>query len=51
MILQAQEYEAEQDIDLQDFFDSTKGRFTTPLGQSWAKEIVKRRTNMNSIGH
>ena len=51
MILQAQEYEAEQEIDLQDFFDSTKGRFTTPLGQSWAKEIVKRRTNMKSTGH
>jgi len=51
MILQAQEYEAEQDIDLQDFFDSTKGRFTTPLGQSWAKEIVKRRADKQDVAH
>jgi len=51
MILQAQEYEAEQDIDLQDFFDSTKGRFTTPLGQSWAKEIVKRRADKQDVAY
>jgi hypothetical protein len=51
MILQAQEYEAEQDIDLQDFFNSTKGRFTTPLGQSWAKEIVKRRADKQDAAH
>ena len=51
MILQAQEYEAEQNIDLQDFFDSTKGRFTTPVGQAWAKEIVKRRADRQSLGH
>ncbi|DBB03901.1 TPA: hypothetical protein ACH3X1_012987 [Trebouxia sp. C0004] len=51
MILQAQEYEAEQDIDLQDFFDSTKGRFTTLLGQSWAKEIVKRRADKQGVAH
>ncbi|KAL3154414.1 hypothetical protein ABBQ32_013886 [Trebouxia sp. C0010 RCD-2024] len=43
MILQAQEYEREQEVDLQDFFDSTEGRFATPLGQAWAKEIIKRR--------
>ena len=43
MILQAQEYEQEQEVDLHDFFDSTEGRFTTPLGQAWAKEIIKRR--------
>ena len=43
MILQAQEYEQEQELDLQDFFDSTQGRFSTPLGQAWAKEIIKRR--------
>lgn len=43
MILQAQEYEQEQEVDLQDFFDSTEGRFATPLGQAWAKEIIKRR--------
>lgn len=44
MILQAQEYEADQGIDLQEFFDSTAGKFKTPLGQTWAKEIVRRRT-------
>jgi len=48
MILQAQEYEEQQNIDLQDFFDSTRGRFTTPLGQSWAKEIVKRRAEQQA---
>ena len=44
MILQAQEYEADQGVILQEFFDSTAGKFKTPLGQAWAKEIVKRRT-------
>ena len=44
MILQAQEYEADQGIDLQEFFDSTAGKFKTPLGQAWAKEIIRRRT-------
>ena len=44
MILQAQEYEADQGVNLQEFFDSTAGKFKTPLGQAWAKEIVKRRT-------
>ena len=45
MILQADEYEAEQSMDLQDFFDSTKGRFKTELGKSWAEEIVRRRAD------
>lgn len=43
MILQASEYEEEQNIVLQDFFDSTKGKFQTALGKSWAAEIVRRR--------
>jgi putative hydrolase of HD superfamily len=43
MILQAQEYEKAQGINLQEFFDSTKGKFQTELGRSWAAEIVARR--------
>ncbi|KAK9916460.1 hypothetical protein WJX75_002849 [Coccomyxa subellipsoidea] len=39
MILQAQEYEKAQGINLQEFFDSTKGKFQTELGRSWAAEI------------
>jgi len=43
MILQAVEYESEQDKALDDFFQSTKGKFQTDLGKSWAAEIIKRR--------
>lgn len=43
MILQAQEYEKAQGLDLQEFFESTKGKFKTELGQSWAAEIIARR--------
>ncbi|XP_024402120.1 5'-deoxynucleotidase hdd1 [Physcomitrium patens] len=43
MILQAVEYEKEQDKVLDDFFQSTKGKFQTDLGKAWAAEIVKRR--------
>lgn len=43
MILQASEYEEEQKLVLQDFFDSTKGKFQTEVGISWAAEIVRRR--------
>lgn len=45
MILQAHEYESEQGADLQEFFDSTKGKFNTALGQAWADEICLRRRN------
>ena len=48
MILQAQEYEQEQEMNLQDFFDSTEGRFKTPLGQAWAKEIIRRRASKSN---
>lgn len=48
MILQAQEYEVDQGMDLQEFFDSTAGKFRTPLGQAWAKEIIKRRPNQRT---
>lgn len=50
MILQAHEYEADQSKNLQEFFDSTAGKFKTPLGQAWAKEIVKRRVRGNTDG-
>lgn len=43
MILQAMEYENEQSKDLDDFFQSTKGKFQTDLGKAWAAEIINRR--------
>jgi putative hydrolase of HD superfamily len=43
MILQALEYETEQGKDLEDFFNSTKGKFQTNLGKAWAAEITGRR--------
>jgi putative hydrolase of HD superfamily len=44
MILQAFEYERMQGLDLQEFFDSTEGKFKTELGRSWAAEVVARRS-------
>lgn len=43
MILQAQEYEGQQDIKLDEFFESTKGKWRTDLGRQWAAEIISRR--------
>ncbi|KAK9810309.1 hypothetical protein WJX72_008370 [[Myrmecia] bisecta] len=43
MILQAHEYETTQNIRLQDFFDSTRGKFQTDIGKAWAAEICQRR--------
>jgi putative hydrolase of HD superfamily len=43
MILQAHEYECSQGKRLQDFFDSTAGKWRTELGRSWAEEICRRR--------
>ncbi|XP_042378157.1 5'-deoxynucleotidase HDDC2-like isoform X1 [Zingiber officinale] len=43
MILQALEYEDEQGIDLEEFFESTAGKFKTDVGKAWASEIVSRR--------
>ncbi|BDA40619.1 HD domain-containing protein 2 [Coccomyxa sp. Obi] len=51
MILQAQEYEKAQGLNLQEFFESTKGKFKTELGQSWAAEIVARRHAENQHSH
>ncbi|XP_066325102.1 uncharacterized protein [Miscanthus floridulus] len=43
MILQALEYEKEQGRDLEEFFQSTAGKFQTDMGKAWAAEIASRR--------
>ncbi|XWS27260.1 hypothetical protein CRYUN_Cryun26dG0099500 [Craigia yunnanensis] len=43
MILQALEYENEQGMDLDEFFQSTAGKFQTEVGKAWASEIASRR--------
>ena len=44
MILQAHEYEVANDrYDLDSFFDSTRGRFRTPVGREWAEEVERLR--------
>ncbi|XP_022731015.1 HD domain-containing protein 2-like [Durio zibethinus] len=43
MILQALEYENEQGVDLDEFFQSTAGKFQTKVGKAWASEIASRR--------
>ncbi|GAU20942.1 hypothetical protein TSUD_200910 [Trifolium subterraneum] len=45
MILQALDYEDEQEKDLDEFFQSTAGKFQTEIGKAWASEIVSRRNN------
>lgn len=50
MIVQAHEYEDRQGMELQDFFDSTRGRFVTELGKSWADELVRRREARRAAG-
>ncbi|KAK0571790.1 hypothetical protein LWI29_021614 [Acer saccharum] len=47
MILQALEYENGQRKDLDEFFESTAGKFQTDLGKAWAAEIVSRRKKDN----
>lgn len=47
MILQALEYENEQGKDLEEFFQSTVGKFQTELGKAWAFEIASRRKRKN----
>ncbi|XP_057853838.2 uncharacterized protein LOC131063902 isoform X2 [Cryptomeria japonica] len=49
MILQALEYESDQGKNLDDFFQSTAGKFQTDIGKAWAAEIVSRR-NKNRNG-
>lgn len=43
MILQALEYETTQGKVLNDFYESTAGKFQTDLGKAWAAEIIMRR--------
>jgi putative hydrolases of HD superfamily len=45
MILQAQEYEADEKNgkSLDQFFTSTRGKWKTSIGKSWAQEIESRR--------
>ncbi|XP_020196052.1 uncharacterized protein [Aegilops tauschii subsp. strangulata] len=43
MILQALEYEKEQGRDLEEFFQSTAGKFQTGVGKAWAAEVASRR--------
>jgi putative hydrolase of HD superfamily len=43
MILQASEYEGAQGMSLQEFFDSTAGKWRTELGRAWAEEVYRRR--------
>ncbi|KAG6580265.1 Hydrolase-HD superfamily protein [Phytophthora cinnamomi] len=43
MILQADDYERAQNVPLDDFFQSTKGKFRTPLVQSWVAELTTQR--------
>ncbi|XP_050373376.1 uncharacterized protein LOC126791029 [Argentina anserina] len=43
MILQALEYENDQGKDLEEFFESTAGKFQTDVGKAWAAEIASRR--------
>ncbi|XP_039057932.1 5'-deoxynucleotidase HDDC2-like [Hibiscus syriacus] len=45
MILQALEYENEQGVDLDEFFQSTSGKFQTDVGKAWASEISSRRSS------
>jgi len=43
MIVQAGEYERDQGVNLQEFFDSTAGKWRTSLGESWANEVYDTR--------
>ena len=47
MILQALEYEndGQNKKSLDGFFDSTRGKWRTSIGEAWGKEIESRRTN------
>ncbi len=43
MIVQAFEYERDQGVYLQEFFDSTHGKWRTSLGRDWAEALYKER--------
>ncbi|XP_050940577.1 uncharacterized protein LOC103493441 isoform X3 [Cucumis melo] len=44
---QDMETKKEQGKDLDEFFQSTAGKFQTELGRAWASEIVSRRSSVN----
>jgi len=49
MVAQALQYEQEQPaLDLSTFFDSTRGKWRTPLVRSWADEVEARRIQMRA---
>ena len=43
MLIQANQYEVDQQLDLQEFFDSTVSRFKTPYGLSQVKKLCEKR--------
>jgi putative hydrolase of HD superfamily len=45
MILQADEYERSHLVDLQSFFDSTQGKFVTPMFQQLDKQLRDQRSS------
>ncbi|KAL3643066.1 hypothetical protein CASFOL_013881 [Castilleja foliolosa] len=49
MILQALEYEKEQSKNLEEFFESTAGKFQTDLGKAWALEVASRRRKPSQL--
>lgn len=52
MILQALEYETDgkNEESLDGFFDSTRGKWRTPIGKAWGEEIESRRPKNNGKG-
>jgi len=53
MILQALEYETDgkNEESLDGFFDSTRGKWRTPIGKMWGEEIEKRRRKLTPPEH
>ena len=48
MILQAYEYEKRHAMRLDEFFETTKGRFKTDLVKGWVAELAKRRDELHA---
>jgi putative hydrolase of HD superfamily len=44
MVLQAFEYERRYNVDLSTFFESTRGRFRSPVVSAWAEDVFGQRT-------
>lgn len=51
MIMQADEYEEQQNVDLQQFFDRTKGVFRTPFARALSDEIRSNRAKRQSTNN